>query len=456
MKKHIKIILIASFAFYSTMAVGQQITPFSLYNQNTFLINPAVAGLNHCLYGFVNRKVQAIGIDEAPSTQQLSLYGSIAPSHGLGTAIRYTDLGLISQFSGNISYAYHLQVSQKSALHAAFSLGIEQQRFNLNEVIASDYTDELLIGQNEPQTSLSNGLGLMFTTQKLTLGIAMPQTLSKKSDVDFAQNERFNAYASYDLVNAPLWQLEGFLLYRNYPSETDQLDIGGRAVLKNVLGLGAIYKTGYGVAVMADLQINDQFILAYNYEVATKTQSLGGSHGIMLGIKLCRNKNKIVNREPYVQTIKPAPVIWSTPLEPVAAPTQLVSVTTAPPAPQKEVALPDSLNTIFKQKDLIIRFASASEDSVVSGNQYAVVSKVAEILKAHQELKVTIIGHASAPGEESYNQQISEARASVVARELIKEGIDPNRISTEGKGETDPISNEDGDNQRAQAVFHTD
>ncbi|UXX79203.1 PorP/SprF family type IX secretion system membrane protein [Reichenbachiella carrageenanivorans] len=448
-KIYIQTIFIVSLACYSSFTWAQQISPFNLYNQNTFLINPAVAGLNHCLYGFVNRSVQTTGVDQAPSVQQLSLYGSIAPSHGLGTAIRYSDLGLVSQFSGNISYAYHLKISQESALHAAFSLGIDQQRLNMNEVIASDYTDELLIKYSQPQSSLSNGLGLMFTSQKLTLGIAVPQTFSRKSEVNFVQNERINAYASYGLVNTPQWQLEGFLLYRNYASETDRLDIGSRVVLKDILGLGAIYKTGRGVAVMADLQINDQFIFAYNYEVATKSQSLGGSHGLMLGIRLCHNKNKSVDRQLYVQSIPSTPMAQPAPPKPT-----LITPIKIETAPYEEKTLPDSLNSIFKQKDLIIRFAQASPDSVVSGNQHAVVSKVAGILKAHPELKVTIIGHASSSGTEEFNQQISEARAKAVANILIKEAIDTNRISTIGRGELAPLSEQDEENRCVQVVFH--
>ncbi|UXP34109.1 PorP/SprF family type IX secretion system membrane protein [Reichenbachiella agarivorans] len=450
---YLRIILIASMTLCSQFTSAQQISPFSLYNQNPFLINPAAAGLNNCLYGFVNRRVQATGVDDSPSTQQLSLYGSLTPSHGLGTAIRYSDLGIVSQFSGNISYAYHLKISKESTLHAAFSLGIDQQRFNMDEVIASDYTDELLIGQNQPQSSLSNGLGLMFTSRRLTLGVAIPQTFSRKSELNFAQSEQFNAYAAYDLVSGPNWQLEGFLLYRNYDAQTDQLDIGGRVVLHDILGLGAIYKTRYGIAAMADLQINDRFIVAYNYEVSTKTQSLGGSHGIMLGIKLCRSKNRPADNQSYVPNVQPAPVVWSTPTEPMQTPKELVTESY-----EQEIieTLPDSLNAVFTQKDLIIRFAQASEDSVISGNQYKVITKVSEILKAHKKLNVTIVGHASAPGIEEFNQQISEARASAVANELIKTGINTNRISTVGKGETEPLSEEDEDNRCVQIMFQTE
>ncbi|SHK26145.1 type IX secretion system membrane protein, PorP/SprF family [Reichenbachiella agariperforans] len=446
-KIHLLTTLVVILATHGPFALAQQITPYSLYNQNTFLINPAVAGMNNCWYGFVNRRVQTAGVDNAPSMQQLSLYGSLTPTHGLGTTIRYSDLGLVTQFSGNISYAYHLKVSEHSSLHAAFSLGIDQQRFDMNEVIASDYTDELLVGQNQPQSRVSNGLGLMFTSRRLTLGAAMPQTFSRKSELNFAQSELFNAYAAYDLASGPNWMLEGFLLYRNYDEQTDQLDIGSSVLLKDILGLGAIYKTGYGLAVMADVQINDRFIFAYNYEIPTKTQSLGGSHGLMLGIKLCR-RNKPVERQTYVTHTQPALVTWPTLVEPVETSAQLVT------QPTNVEALPDSLNAVFTQKDLIIRFAIASEDSVISGNQYKVISRVAEILEAHQELNVTIIGHASASGTEEFNQQISEARATAVANELVQIGVAWDRISTIGRGEIDPISEQDEENRCVQVVFH--
>jgi OOP family OmpA-OmpF porin len=53
---------------------------------------------------------------------------------------------------------------------------------------------------------------------------------------------------------------------------------------------------------------------------------------------------------------------------------------------------------------------------------------------------VTAIGHADRIGSDNYNQKLSEKRANSVKDFLIGQGIPANRIYTEGKGKSQPVS----------------
>lgn len=53
---------------------------------------------------------------------------------------------------------------------------------------------------------------------------------------------------------------------------------------------------------------------------------------------------------------------------------------------------------------------------------------------------ITAVGHADRFGSESYNQNLSEQRAAAVKTYLVSKGIEANRISTEGRGETQPVT----------------
>ncbi len=53
---------------------------------------------------------------------------------------------------------------------------------------------------------------------------------------------------------------------------------------------------------------------------------------------------------------------------------------------------------------------------------------------------ITVVGHTDRFGSESYNQILSEQRANSVKNYLISKGIDPARIQTEGKGESQPVT----------------
>jgi OmpA-OmpF porin, OOP family len=53
--------------------------------------------------------------------------------------------------------------------------------------------------------------------------------------------------------------------------------------------------------------------------------------------------------------------------------------------------------------------------------------------------KIVLIGHTDAEGTDEDNQRLSEDRAAAVKQYLVDKGIDPDRIESSGKGESDPI-----------------
>jgi len=76
-----------------------------------------------------------------------------------------------------------------------------------------------------------------------------------------------------------------------------------------------------------------------------------------------------------------------------------------------------------------------------------ILSKVGEIIRAYQ-YPVAIIGHTDSKGSEAYNLELSKKRAEAVKKWLVSQAeIDPNRIKSIGKGESEPVvpnTNPDG------------
>ncbi|MFA7279343.1 MAG: OmpA family protein [Sterolibacterium sp.] len=56
---------------------------------------------------------------------------------------------------------------------------------------------------------------------------------------------------------------------------------------------------------------------------------------------------------------------------------------------------------------------------------------------------IVAVGHADRFGSEPYNQHLSEARAEAVKAYLMSKGIPANRLQTEGRGETQPVTKAD-------------
>ena len=81
------------------------------------------------------------------------------------------------------------------------------------------------------------------------------------------------------------------------------------------------------------------------------------------------------------------------------------------------------------------------------------VNQIASILgRDAPNRKVTVEGHASreSAAQESYNQRLSERRASTVAEALERNGVNGGRIASQGLGTRSPIASNDSEDGRRQ------
>jgi OOP family OmpA-OmpF porin len=62
---------------------------------------------------------------------------------------------------------------------------------------------------------------------------------------------------------------------------------------------------------------------------------------------------------------------------------------------------------------------------------------------------IDVIGHTDSIGSETYNQGLSERRATAVSDYLVSQGIDGGIIDVSGKGESQPVASNDTDEGRA-------
>ncbi|MBH0021701.1 OmpA family protein [Pseudoalteromonas sp. SWXJ133] len=94
--------------------------------------------------------------------------------------------------------------------------------------------------------------------------------------------------------------------------------------------------------------------------------------------------------------------------------------------------------TVYEDKEVTVKLlVTFPHDAANVPNEFfGDIKQVADFMKENSEVTVVLEGHASAPGDATYNQSLSEKRAKDVASELTKDGIEKSRISTVGYGET--------------------
>ncbi len=77
------------------------------------------------------------------------------------------------------------------------------------------------------------------------------------------------------------------------------------------------------------------------------------------------------------------------------------------------------------------------------------LEKVGDVIAEYNSTAVHVIGHTDDTGSDSYNQQLSEKRASAVSRQLSRNGVDRTRMRMSGRGEDQPIADNSSSSGRS-------
>ena len=78
------------------------------------------------------------------------------------------------------------------------------------------------------------------------------------------------------------------------------------------------------------------------------------------------------------------------------------------------------------------------------------IQNLATSLKNNPETNILIIGHTDATGADAYNMRLSDRRADAVKAYAMANGISNSRLTTEGRGETEPIADNTTEAGKAQ------
>jgi len=104
-------------------------------------------------------------------------------------------------------------------------------------------------------------------------------------------------------------------------------------------------------------------------------------------------------------------------------------------------------DVIREGEAIVIKFKEqvlfAYDRSDLNANAKTSLDKLRTTLLKYPETNITVIGHTDSKGTNKYNQTLSESRAAEVANYTSQNGIDKNRLTAIGKGETDPIATND-------------
>ena len=283
---------------------AQQLPQITQYMNNNYVINPAVAGMYD--YYQVNTTIrnQWAGINDAPRTSVISIYGRHSEHVGLGGTVYNDVTGPTSRIGGAASYTYAFQLTQKVKLSLALQGGFTQFKI-IKNIPVRDPNDPLMLGGDVVRTLPDATFGFNVSGNKWYIGAAIPQLLSselKLMDDDFAriydttsQNGKLASHiyvlGSYTYDINPTISIEPSFFLKSVAGAKTQIDFGVKSEYKEMIWVGMNYEMNNDLSSIAALlgyKINDRFNIGYSYGMPSSATSSyhSGSHEFMLGIKL--------------------------------------------------------------------------------------------------------------------------------------------------------------------------
>lgn len=105
------------------------------------------------------------------------------------------------------------------------------------------------------------------------------------------------------------------------------------------------------------------------------------------------------------------------------------------------------IKNVVKNYNLPVFFESGKYD--VTENSKKAIDDLFQMLNTKSDLKIEIGAHTDNIGSDSYNQTLSQNRASSIRNYLVAKGINGDRIIAKGYGETKPIGDNNDETGRA-------
>jgi OOP family OmpA-OmpF porin len=134
-----------------------------------------------------------------------------------------------------------------------------------------------------------------------------------------------------------------------------------------------------------------------------------------------------------------------------AAPAPKVAAVAPPPPKPAAKPTPAPARAVPQSVTFSADALFAFDKSVLKPEGKAALDDFARQLSGAQYDTILVTGHTDRFGTNAYNQKLSERRANAVKNYLVSKNVPANRITAEGKGETQPVTSP-GDCKGAKSV----
>lgn len=310
MKKIFTLLFIIS----SSTIFAQQLPDFSLFRENAFLFNPAVAGTDQeSVIGLSIRK-QWTNINQSPTTVAAYFQTGIENKNiGLGATI-FNDFIGPTNFTGITgSFAYNIVLSEEKpgishykVLSFGLAASIMQYRINGTKIILDQAQDNAILSGRSSQIYPDAAFGIYYKSRTLFASASIPQLLQLNVPfgTDDGQTSKFKKMQHYyamfggrifvgknkDAISNQLY-IEPAVNFHYIINSKPQAMISSRFAMKDVFFVGLGYRSLSTLMMEGGFTIKKQFSVSYAYDMGAGNvrQDVGQVHELGLVFNFGKN-----------------------------------------------------------------------------------------------------------------------------------------------------------------------
>jgi type IX secretion system PorP/SprF family membrane protein len=286
---------------------AQQIEDFSLLRENSFILNPAVAGTEGWMHGVATFRKEFLQINQSPYTALLAFNGQIASKNiGLGGYLIDDVTGPTSKIGGNVAFAYNLPIKKRHdnsdpdhILSFGASVSVVQYRLNGSQLQPDNPSDPQLTLLSATKLFPDASFGIYYRYKdNFFAGFSVPQIMGLNINYHSADGtaaiktvQQLNFLVGGRIpFNRGKLSIDPIADFRYEKGAPPQGDIGARFTVRNMVWVGINYRTLNYVVFEGGFNVKDVFKLSYAYDLntASYTQEVGGTHELSLSFNIIK------------------------------------------------------------------------------------------------------------------------------------------------------------------------
>ena len=210
----------------------------------------------------------------------------------------------------NVDFAYRLKVSEKARLCFGINGGFNSFSAEVNNLTLSDPSDAAFMENRRGKMLPGLGAGIYFQMPNFYVGASVPSILENSlfatgnsNSVDISKERRhYYLIAGAVFTISPSVKFKPTVLGKLVQNAPFQLDVTGTFMLRDLIDLGIMYRTGDGVGALVGVHISKQLLFGYSFDWSTGVRTgkfNGGSHEIMLRYDLLFNNDGKIKSPRY-------------------------------------------------------------------------------------------------------------------------------------------------------------